>query len=65
MSATIARVPGVLLFFLHPKRVLTLIAGFFAGVAYVWVASVRAVPGVRLRKAARRAAWQARARRED
>jgi hypothetical protein len=65
MSATIARLPGVLLFFLRPKRLLTLIAGFFAGVAYVWVASVRAVPRVRLRKAARRAAWQARPRRED
>jgi hypothetical protein len=65
MSATIAWVPGVLLFLLHPKRLLTLIAGFFAGVAYVWVASVRAVPGVRRRKAARRAAWRARRRRYD
>jgi hypothetical protein len=65
MSATIARVPGVLLFFLHPKRLLTLLAGFLAGVAYVWIAAVRAVPGVRERKAAWRAAWKARPRRED
>jgi hypothetical protein len=65
MSATIAGMPGVLLFLLHPKRLLTLITGLFAGVAYVWIASVRAVPGVRRRKAAWRAAWRARPRRYE
>jgi hypothetical protein len=65
MSATIARVPGVLLFLLHPKRLLTLFAGFLAGVGYVWVASVRAVPGVRRRKAAMREAWRNRRRRPE
>jgi hypothetical protein len=65
MSATIAGVPGALLFLLHPKRLLTLIAAFFGGLAYVWVASVRAVPSVRRHKAARRAAWRTRPRRHD
>jgi hypothetical protein len=65
MSATIAAMPGVLLLFLRPKRLLTLVAALFASIAYVWIAAVRAVPGVRRRKAARRAAWRARPRRED
>jgi len=65
MSATIARVPGALLYLLHPKRLFALIAAFFGGLAYVWIASVRAVPGVRRRKAAWRAAWGARPRRHD
>jgi hypothetical protein len=65
MSATIARVLGVLLFLLHPRRLLTLVAGFLAAIAYVWVASVRAVPGVRRRKAAMREAWRARPRKYE
>jgi hypothetical protein len=65
MSATIARMPGAVVFLLHPKRVLTLFAGLLGFVAYVWIASVRAVPGVRRRKAARRAAWKARPRRPE
>jgi hypothetical protein len=65
MSATIAWVPGFLLYFLHPKRLLTLVAGLFAAIAYIWIAAVRAVPGVRRRKAARRAAWLARPRRPE
>jgi hypothetical protein len=65
MSATIAAVPGVLLYLLHPKRLLAVVAGLFGGVAYLWIASVRAVPGVRRRKAAWRAAWRARPRRRE
>jgi hypothetical protein len=65
MSATIAAMPGVLLLFLRPKRLLTLLAGLFAGVVYLWIAAVRAVPGVRRRKASRRAAWRARPRRDE
>lgn len=38
-----------------PKRVAGLVAGLLGGVAYVWVAAVRAVPGVRRRKAEARA----------
>jgi hypothetical protein len=62
MSATIARVRAVLYLVLHPKRLLTLIAGFFAAVLYVWVAAVRAVPGVRRRKAEARERWRLRER---
>lgn len=44
---------------MHPvrllKRVLVGISAVLAGVAYLWVAAVRAVPGVRRRKAAARA----------
>jgi hypothetical protein len=65
MSATIAGVPGALLLLLRPKRLLTLFAAFFGGLAYLWIASVRAVPGVRRRKAAWRAAWRTRTRRYD
>jgi hypothetical protein len=65
MSATIAAVPGVLVALLHPKRLLTAVAGFFVGLAYLWIASVRAVPGVRRRKAAKREAWRARPRRPE
>jgi hypothetical protein len=60
MSATIARVRGVFFFLLHPRRLLTLVAGLLASVAYVWIAAVRAVPGVKRRKAAARAGWRAR-----
>lgn len=62
MSATIARVRGVLFFALHPKRLLALIATLLAGALYVWFAAVRAVPGVRRRKSAARAAWHQRDR---
>ena len=63
MSATIARVRGVLFFVLHPKRLLGLIGGLFAGALYIWFAAVRAVPGVRRRKSAAREAWRERDRR--
>jgi hypothetical protein len=63
MSATIAQVRGVLFLLLHPKRVLALIGSVLAFTLYVWFAAVRAVPGVRRRKAAARRAWQTRARR--
>jgi hypothetical protein len=62
MSATIARVRGVLFLLLHPKRLLTLIAGLVAAVLYVWIAAVRAVPDVKRRKAAFRKAWRLRPR---
>lgn len=38
------------------KRALLVVAGVLASVLYVWFAAVRAVPEVRRRKAARRAA---------
>jgi hypothetical protein len=38
------------------KLALRLFVGAFAFLIYVWFAAVRAVPGVRARKAARRAA---------
>jgi hypothetical protein len=62
MSATIARVRGVLFFALHPKRLLALISGFVGGALYVWFTAVRAVPGVRRRKSAAREAWRDRDR---
>ena len=65
MSATIAEVRGVLFLVLHPKRLLTLFAALLAFLAYVWIAAVRFVPAVRRRKAAKRAAWQARPRRPE
>lgn len=37
------------------KRVLLGVAAVLSALAYVWVAAVRAVPGVRRRKAAARA----------
>ncbi len=55
MSATVSRVRGVLFFVLHPKRLLALVGGLTGAVLYVWYAAVRAVPGVRRRKAAMRA----------
>ncbi|HXF97771.1 MAG TPA: hypothetical protein VNJ46_04070 [Gaiellaceae bacterium] len=54
---------GVLALLLQPRRLLTLVGALLAAAAYVWLQAVRAVPRVRRRKAARRAAWQARARR--
>ncbi len=66
MSSRIARVQGILSLLLHPRRLLTILAGILAAIAYVWIAAVRAVPGVRRRKAAARAEWRARrARSED
>lgn len=62
MSATIDRVPGQLFVLLHPKRLLALLAGVIGASLYVWVAAVRAVPGVRERKAAWREAWRTRER---
>lgn len=65
MSATIARVRGVMFFALHPKRLVAVIAALVGGVVYVWIAAVRAVPGVRRRKAEAREAWKHRARRPN
>ena len=62
MSATIARVRALLFFALHPKRLLMLIAGVVSATLYVWVAAVRAVPGVQERKTAMRQAWRERDR---
>ena len=62
MSATIARVRALLSLALHPKRLLALIAGAIGFAVYVWVAAVRAVPGVKERKIATRKAWRRRER---
>jgi hypothetical protein len=62
MSATIARVRALLSLALHPKRLLAVIGGVLGFVVYVWIAAVRAVPGVRERKTAARKAWRARER---
>jgi hypothetical protein len=63
MSSTIVRVRGVLYLLLHPRRLLTILAALTGAVLYVWVAAVRAVPGVRERKEAARRRWRERARR--
>lgn len=63
MSVTIARVRGVMYVVLHPKRVLTLLAALVGAVVYVWMAAVRAVPGVEARKEAARRRWRERDRR--
>jgi hypothetical protein len=52
---TVTRVRVLEYVFLHPRRVLTLIAAALASLLYVWVAAVRAVPAVRARKADMRA----------
>jgi hypothetical protein len=62
MSATIARVRALVSLALHPKRLLTLIGGLIGGLLYVWIAAVRAVPGVRERKTEWRRLWRARKR---
>ena len=62
MSITIARVRGVVYLLLHPKRLLTLLAALVGFVLYVWVAAVRAVPGVRARKEEARRRWRERKR---
>jgi hypothetical protein len=61
MSATIARVRGSTLL-LHPMRLVKLVLGLLAFLVYVWIAAVRAVPNVKLRKAAFREEWAARRR---
>jgi len=63
MSVTIAGARGVLYVLLHPRRVLTLLAALVGGVLYVWIAAVRAVPGVERRKEAARRRWRERERR--
>jgi len=63
MSATIACVRALLFVGLHPKRLVALIVSLFGAALYVWIAAVRAAPGVRERKTAWRRAWQARERR--
>ena len=62
MSVTIAEVRGVLYLLLHPKRLLILVTALLGSVAYVWVAAVRAVPGVKERKDAARRSWRERVR---
>jgi hypothetical protein len=64
MSATIAWMRGFL-FLLHPKRLLAVLAGLLGGLLYVWFAAVRAVPGVKRRKAAMRERWRNRERRPE
>jgi hypothetical protein len=60
MSARLAEVQRVLSVLLHPKRFLTFLGLAVGTVLYVWLAAVRAVPGVRRRKAALREAWRRR-----
>jgi len=62
MSATIACVRALLYFGLHPKRLLALVGGLFGAALYVWIAAVRAIPGVRERKTTWRREWRARER---
>ena len=50
-------------FALHPKRLVAALLVMVTGFVYVWFAAVRAVPGVRRRKAEARKAWKNRARR--
>ena len=63
MSATIARVRALLYLALHPKRLLTMVSGILGAAVYVWIAAVRAAPGVRERKVAARRVWRERERR--
>jgi len=55
MSATVRRVRVALLLVTNPKRVLAIFVSTIGAFLYVWFASVRAVPGVKRRKAAFRA----------
>jgi len=63
MSASIARVRGLLLVLRHPKRILAFLGSVVGFLLYVWFAAVRAAPGVKRRKAALRAerarSWKA------
>jgi len=63
MSASIASVRGLLFLLRRPGLVLSSFVGLVASLLYVWYAAVRAVPGVRRRKAAaraqRRRSWNA------
>jgi len=62
MSASIASVRGLLFVLLRPKQFLRLLGGSLVALLYVWYAAVRAVPGVKRRKAAlrreRERAWK-------
>jgi hypothetical protein len=60
MSARLGEVQRLLSLLLNPKKLLMLIGAVVGGVLYVWIAAVRAVPGVRRRKAAMREAWKRR-----
>ncbi len=62
MSASVPLVRGFLYLVLHPRLLLTLVAGILGAIAYTWIAAVRAVPDVRRRKRAMREAWLARRR---
>jgi hypothetical protein len=62
MSATIARVRALLSLALDPKRLLMVVGSILGAALYVWIAAVRAVPGVQRRKAAMRDAWHGRER---
>ena len=63
MSASIARVWGLLLLLRNPRRLLALVGSVIGLFLYVWWAAVRAAPGVKRRKAAlrreRAATWKA------
>lgn len=53
---------GLLAIVVHPRRLLAAFGTLSAALLYVWLASVRAVPRVRRRKAAAREAWRHRER---
>jgi len=55
MSATVRRVRAALFILTNPKRVAAIVVSSIAAFLYVWIAAVRAVPGVKSRKAALRA----------
>jgi hypothetical protein len=55
MSATVRRVRAALFLLTNPKRVLAIVVSTVGALLYVWFAAVRAVPGVKGRKAALRA----------
>lgn len=56
MSATVRRVRAALFLITNPKRVLAILLSAIGAFLYLWFAAVRAVPGVKRRKAAVRAA---------
>jgi len=55
MSTSLEWVRIVVLLLTRPKRLLAIVASVLGALLYVWVAAVRAVPGVKARKAAVRA----------